>query len=377
MDDKSRRDFLRGGWKLGGALLIGAAAYTGYEALRPLASGAGGAKITVGTDRRASPTDTSTYVPAGRMYVVNANDYLFALSQKCPHLGCHVPYCESSGRFECPCHGSIYDLAGEYIAGPAPRGMDRYEVTLDGDNVVVDTGVLKPGPPAAPRTSSRRPRARAASARPDVPRERPQPPPFEPEWLERSLNRYLAWGLVFMVLLLVGFVAYRVREPGLRRTRDARADRRATPTSGARSSRANCAQCHGNERDRRRERADAELEPVPEEHDRRPDLRARVGRRLGNRDAGVEPRLRRHVHRRAGPPGHHVPALARTERAERARLAPGRESDRDSVTTSWRHAGRPRSCADAVCASSGRPTAGTRWRWSSPSRSECGPARSR
>ena len=49
MDDKSRRDFLRSGWKLGGALLIGAAAYTGYEALRPLTTGAGGAKITVGT----------------------------------------------------------------------------------------------------------------------------------------------------------------------------------------------------------------------------------------------------------------------------------------------------------------------------------------
>ena len=49
MVDKSRRDFLRGGWKLGGALLIGAAAYTGYEALRPLATGAGGAKITVGS----------------------------------------------------------------------------------------------------------------------------------------------------------------------------------------------------------------------------------------------------------------------------------------------------------------------------------------
>ena len=145
MDDTSRRDFLRGGWKLSGALLIGAAAYTGYEALRPLASSAGGAKITVGTTSSFA-TGTSTYVSAGRMYIVNANDYLFALSQKCPHLGCHVPYCESSGRFECPCHGSIYDLAGEYIAGPSPRGMDRYEITLDGKNVVVDTGVLKTGP---------------------------------------------------------------------------------------------------------------------------------------------------------------------------------------------------------------------------------------
>jgi nitrite reductase/ring-hydroxylating ferredoxin subunit len=145
MDDKSRRDFLRGGWKLSGALLFGAAAYTGYEALRPLATSAGGAKLTVGSTTSFAK-DTSTYVPAGRMYVVNANDYIFALSQKCPHLGCHVPYCESSGRFECPCHGSIYDLAGEYIAGPAPRGMDRYQITLDGSNVVVDTGVLEPGP---------------------------------------------------------------------------------------------------------------------------------------------------------------------------------------------------------------------------------------
>jgi nitrite reductase/ring-hydroxylating ferredoxin subunit len=146
MDDTSRRDFLRGGWKLSGALLIGAAAYTGYEALRPLASSAGGAKITVGTTSSFA-TGTSTYVSAGRMYIVNANDYLFALSQKCPHLGCHVPYCESSGRFECPCHGSVYDLAGEYITGPSPRGMDRYEVTLEGENVVVNTGVLKAGPP--------------------------------------------------------------------------------------------------------------------------------------------------------------------------------------------------------------------------------------
>jgi len=146
MEDKSRRDFLRGGWKLGGAMLIGAAAYTGYEALRPLTTGTGGAKITVGTVTSFNQ-NTSTYVPAGRMYIVNANDYLFALSQKCPHLGCHVPYCESSGRFECPCHGSIYDLAGEYIAGPAPRGMDRYEVKLDGDNVVVDTSILQSGPP--------------------------------------------------------------------------------------------------------------------------------------------------------------------------------------------------------------------------------------
>jgi len=77
-----------------------------------------------------------------------------------------------------------------------------------------------------------------------VPRERPEPPAFEPEWLDRSLNRYLAAGLVFMVLLLAGFIAYRIREPGLRR--DATRAQTASYTAiGRQLFSANCAQCHG------------------------------------------------------------------------------------------------------------------------------------
>ena len=48
----------------------------------------------------------------------------------------------------------------------------------------------------------------------------PTPPPFEPAALERSLDRYLTSGLVFMVVLIAGFVAYRVREPTLRADAD-------------------------------------------------------------------------------------------------------------------------------------------------------------
>jgi cytochrome b6-f complex iron-sulfur subunit len=143
--NESRRQFLLNGWKIGGALLIGAAGYTAYEALRPLATGAGGTKIQVGSPKNFDP-GTSTYLPEGRLYVVNAKGDLFALSQKCPHLGCRVPFCDSSGRFECPCHGSKFDLAGEYITGPAPRGMDRYKIAVTGNTVVVDTSNLIPGP---------------------------------------------------------------------------------------------------------------------------------------------------------------------------------------------------------------------------------------
>jgi len=142
----ARRDLLRRGWKLGGSLLGVAAGWTVFESLRPLATGAAKPKIKVG-----SLTDfadgTSTYVPAGRLFITNAGGQLFALSQKCPHLGCRVPFCESSGRFECACHGSIFDLGGEWIAGPAPRGMDRLALAVDGTSLQADTGAVTEGPP--------------------------------------------------------------------------------------------------------------------------------------------------------------------------------------------------------------------------------------
>lgn len=69
-----------------------------------------------------------------------------ALYQKCPHLGCRVPECKSSQWFECPCHGSQYDRVGEKKAGPAPRGMDRFGVSVTNGNVIVDTGTVFEGP---------------------------------------------------------------------------------------------------------------------------------------------------------------------------------------------------------------------------------------
>ena len=69
-----------------------------------------------------------------------------ALYQKCPHLGCRVPECKSSQWFECPCHGSQYNRVGEKKAGPAPRGMDRFGVSISNGSVIVDTGAVFNGP---------------------------------------------------------------------------------------------------------------------------------------------------------------------------------------------------------------------------------------
>jgi cytochrome b6-f complex iron-sulfur subunit len=61
---------------------------------------------------------------------------LVALYQKCVHLGCRVPWCGSSQWFECPCHGSKYNRVGEKRGGPAPRGLDRWPITLNDDSTV-------------------------------------------------------------------------------------------------------------------------------------------------------------------------------------------------------------------------------------------------
>ncbi len=71
---------------------------------------------------------------------------LMPLWQKCPHLGCKVPYCDSSQWFECPCHGSQYNAAGEKKGGPAPRGMDRFEFEVSGQKLTINTGKRVIGP---------------------------------------------------------------------------------------------------------------------------------------------------------------------------------------------------------------------------------------
>jgi cytochrome b6-f complex iron-sulfur subunit len=84
-----------------------------------------------------------------------------ALYQKCPHLGCRVPDCRSSGRFECPCHVSVFTGVGELVQGPAPRGMDRFPLKVEDGRVLIDTAVILEGAPEGTSTTDGEPRGPA------------------------------------------------------------------------------------------------------------------------------------------------------------------------------------------------------------------------
>lgn len=167
----SRRDFFRGG--LLASLGVFTAQFGGATLafLWPNLTGGFGSVITL-TDSPDSIMDQIRsarqpfYFGAGRFYLVNytgdddrpgglyegltaeaGGGRLMALYQKCAHLGCRVPFCEQSQWFECPCHGSKYNYAGEYTLGPAPNGLQRFVVKIEGGQVTVDTGNPTAGPP--------------------------------------------------------------------------------------------------------------------------------------------------------------------------------------------------------------------------------------
>jgi cytochrome b6-f complex iron-sulfur subunit len=63
-----------------------------------------------------------------------------AYSARCTHLGCIVKYeHEAPGppRFACHCHGSVFDINGKNIAGPAPRPLTPMKVSLQGSTIIV------------------------------------------------------------------------------------------------------------------------------------------------------------------------------------------------------------------------------------------------
>jgi cytochrome b6-f complex iron-sulfur subunit len=158
---------------------LGAFAAAGFVAfLWPTATGGFGQQVTVGKlDEILESIRTGTgffYAPGARTWITEypadalpaarsvypdnilsgMEQGIVALYQKCPHLGCRVPDCPTSGWFECPCHGSQYNRVGEKKAGPAPRGMDRFPVSVaaNGD-VTVDTGTIVAGPPIGTNTT--------------------------------------------------------------------------------------------------------------------------------------------------------------------------------------------------------------------------------
>jgi len=91
------------------------------------------------------PLESVTFLPQWRLFVFNSRDGMYAISSVCTHLGCNVRWVEDRSEFDCPCHGSKFTGLGKVEAGPAPKPLNWYKLTLSRrGEVVVDTQTAVP-----------------------------------------------------------------------------------------------------------------------------------------------------------------------------------------------------------------------------------------
>jgi cytochrome b6-f complex iron-sulfur subunit len=136
-----RRDFLG---KVGRGLGIVAAVellavVVAYLAPARGGGGRGAGLVVAGPVGEFTPSSVRAF-PGGKFYLVRLADGGFlAISSRCTHLGCTVPWSEKERTFPCPCHASRFDERGDVLSPPATRALDLFPVAIEGGIVKVDT----------------------------------------------------------------------------------------------------------------------------------------------------------------------------------------------------------------------------------------------
>jgi cytochrome b6-f complex iron-sulfur subunit len=135
----TRREFLNYAWLASIALLtvqgIGLGLWFAFPNFK---EGQFGGNFPIGDAAGALPEVNSgpkAYVD-GKFWLVNLDTEvdgqprkgIMAIYKVCTHLGCLYEWVPMTNRFECPCHGSKFQLSGDYIAGPARRSLDRFVI---------------------------------------------------------------------------------------------------------------------------------------------------------------------------------------------------------------------------------------------------------
>lgn len=142
--DQSRRSFLNKLWIGLGILALFEFAALVIVYLWP--SKIRGRSIELGTLIEAGPVEnfalnSVTAFIRGSFYLCRLEDGGFlAVSSKCTHLGCTVPWLDKEKKFACPCHGSVFDIRGKVISPPAPRPLNIYHLFIENNIVKLDLG---------------------------------------------------------------------------------------------------------------------------------------------------------------------------------------------------------------------------------------------
>jgi len=90
--------------------------------------------ITVRVARQDGATEA---VDRRVVFLVRSGSTVKALDSTCTHLGCRTRVNPEAQQIECPCHGGVYDLQGQVVAGPPPHPLRELPTRVDGTRVLV------------------------------------------------------------------------------------------------------------------------------------------------------------------------------------------------------------------------------------------------
>ncbi|MCB0411919.1 MAG: FAD-dependent oxidoreductase, partial [Bdellovibrionales bacterium] len=69
--------------------------------------------------------EVSLHPLGSKAYYRNEEGILTECSAKCLHMGCFVKWNAAEKSFDCPCHGSRFNVRGEVLEGPSLKNLKR------------------------------------------------------------------------------------------------------------------------------------------------------------------------------------------------------------------------------------------------------------
>ena len=138
--DSSRRKFLNGLlgiFSIGG---IGSVLYPVFRYLTPVPKkGQAVSSVVAGTTKQLTPNSGRLFkfgTKPGILVMTPTGEYR-AFNAICTHLGCTVQYRKADVQIWCACHNGRYDLNGNVVSGPPPKGLEEYDCMVKGDEIIV------------------------------------------------------------------------------------------------------------------------------------------------------------------------------------------------------------------------------------------------
>jgi Rieske Fe-S protein len=136
-----RRAFLRDAAARAMAAIGALGAWSARAAAFPVAFVTGAA---VGADKAypVPATDGALIDKDESVIIARFENRAYAFSLACPHQNTAIRWEANSRRFQCPKHKSRYRPDGAFIEGRATRGLDRFAVRRESDQLLVNLDAL-------------------------------------------------------------------------------------------------------------------------------------------------------------------------------------------------------------------------------------------